>query len=107
MREGQLSAGHAACVADRRIDPITLARLAVWPRGLSVREVEKRAQGQAARASARKGPRRKTPRTADTVSLEGDLSATVGMPVSIEHDSGQAVRAPSRSVFIADLEGLV
>ena len=82
LHDGQLSAGHARALLTAD-DPLPLARAAV-AKGLSVRDVERRAK-------AKPGPRTKgggSPRSkdADTVALEGDLSAAVGMPVRIDHD---------------------
>jgi ParB family chromosome partitioning protein len=67
-------------------DPAAVARKAV-ARGLSVREVEKLARSGGMPGS---GGGRKRPggaKDADTLALEGDLSAALGMPVSIEHDT--------------------
>ena len=74
-----MSVGHARALLTAD-DPITLARLAV-ARGLSVREVEKRAKAKPP-GERKKRPAPKDAKDADTVALEGDLSATVGMPVS-------------------------
>jgi ParB family chromosome partitioning protein len=84
LHDGQLSAGHARALLTAD-DPLPLARAAV-AKGLSVRDVERRAKSpskpkaKAASASARG-------KDADTIALEGDLSASVGMPVRIDHDS--------------------
>lgn len=84
LRGGQLSAGHARALLTAE-DPIGLARAAV-AKGLSVRDVEKRARTRSTEGGgkATPGPHGKD---ADTVALEGDLSAALGMPVSIEHDA--------------------
>lgn len=83
LREGRLSAGHARALITTE-NPSDLARQAV-ARGLSVREVEKLAKsgGQSGKVGKRA---QKTEKDADTRALEGDLSAAVGMSVSIEHD---------------------
>ena len=82
VREGGLSAGHARALITSD-DPVGLARRAVAG-GLSVREVERLAKGPpAARREPRQPPQ---PKPADTVALENDLSAHLGMRVSIEHD---------------------
>lgn len=83
VRGGQLSAGHARALLTTP-DPMGLARKAI-ANGWSVREVET----QAKRASAPRSPvRRRTGpiKDADTAALEGDLSAAIGMPVSIDYD---------------------
>lgn len=86
VRTGQLSAGHgrALLTAD---DPIDLARKAV-AQGWSVRDVEKHAK-KSDEGQKQKRPRRPgaSAKDADTVALEGDLSAAIGMPVSIDHDT--------------------
>ncbi|MBV7411013.1 ParB/RepB/Spo0J family partition protein [Maritimibacter sp. DP1N21-5] len=85
VREGRLSAGAARAMITAD-DPLSIARQAI-SKGLSVREIEKLAKG----APEKKAPSRPaTYRTkdADTVALEGDLSATLGMKVSIDHKTG-------------------
>lgn len=89
VREGVLTSGHARALITTD-DPVTLARRVV-EKGLSVRETERLAK--AARSGA-EGEAPTPPRTrggraekdADTRALEDDLSANLGMPVSIEHD---------------------
>jgi ParB family chromosome partitioning protein len=84
LRDGRLSAGHARALITTD-DPAGLARQAV-ARGLSVREVEKLAKSG---GSSSKGGRKANPageKDADTRALEGDLSAALGMAVSIDHD---------------------
>jgi ParB family chromosome partitioning protein len=84
LRDGRLSAGHARALITTD-DPAGLARQAV-ARGLSVREVEKLAKSG---GSPGKGGRKANPageKDADTRALEGDLSAALGMTVSIDHD---------------------
>lgn len=84
LRDGRLSAGHARALVTTD-DPAGLARQAV-ARGLSVREVEKLAKSG---GSSSKGGRKANPageKDADTRALEGDLSAALGMAVSIDHD---------------------
>lgn len=85
LRAGDLSAGHARALLTAD-DPIALAHKAI-ANGWSVRDVEKHAKpGGTTRSTGRAG--RTTPaKDADTVALEGDLSATLGMTVSIEHDA--------------------
>ena len=100
LRAGQLSAGHARALLTAD-DPLALAREAV-AKGLSVRDVEKRAKAKPG------GEAKKRPPTggkdADTVALEGDLSATLGMPVAIAHDAASGGGAVT--IRYADLEKL-
>ncbi|MEJ6393307.1 ParB/RepB/Spo0J family partition protein [Gymnodinialimonas sp. 2305UL16-5] len=83
--DGRLSAGHARALITAD-DPVGLARKAVSA-GMSVREVERAAKtasgdgGQAQRPAARS-------KDADTIALERDLTASIGMKVSIDHDQG-------------------
>ncbi len=83
LRSGKLSAGHArALVTSPRA--AELARQVVQ-KGLSVRETEKLAT--AAPDSGRKGGggRGATEKDADTLAIESDLSANLGMSVKIDH----------------------
>lgn len=84
LRNGLISAGHARALLAMD-DPITIAR-AIVDKGLSVREAEKLARGGNAPKQTK---RRAAPqKDADTVALESDLSATLGMHVSIDHEAG-------------------
>ena len=82
---GQLSAGHARALVGHH-DAVTLAR-EVIQRKLSVRETE---------SLARKGPAIKkrsvtgapVPKDADTIQIENELSAALGMKVTIDHPTG-------------------
>jgi ParB family chromosome partitioning protein len=87
VREGALSAGHARALVGAP-DALALARTAV-DRGLSVRDTEALVKTAAAKAAAGGRARRSAGRDADTRSLEADLSAALGLTVSIRHRSGQ------------------
>jgi ParB family chromosome partitioning protein len=82
--DGRLSAGHARALIGLP-NAVELAERAV-KRGLSVREVERLAT--AAKPAASRRPRQTAEKDADTLALEGDLSATLGMPVVIRHRPG-------------------
>ncbi|MDX1782054.1 MAG: ParB/RepB/Spo0J family partition protein [Thalassovita sp.] len=91
LREGKLSAGHARALITSD-DPLTLAKKVIHS-GLSVRETEKLAKKPVSNifnesAKAERAPKA-LEKDADTRALEGDLSAALGMKVSIDHDSGQ------------------
>ncbi len=90
LREGKLSAGHARALVTAD-DPSALARTVV-AKGLSVREVERLAKKPAEEGGKKRAPapRRKD---ADTLALEGDLSAAMGLKVIIEHKPGQEAGA--------------
>jgi ParB family chromosome partitioning protein len=99
LRDGKLTAGHARAMITA-LDPIRLARDTV-SKGLSVREVERLAQKP--RDAAPKAPAALRSKDADTVALENDLSAALGLKVSIAAkgaQSGQVV------VAYADFEEL-
>jgi len=90
LREGAMTAGHARALITAE-DPVALARLVV-KKGLSVRETEKLAKDEArnifapGKTPAERGSQEKD---ADTRALEGDLSAGLGMKVTVEHKPGQ------------------
>ncbi|MDA7423406.1 ParB/RepB/Spo0J family partition protein [Thalassococcus lentus] len=89
VSEGVLSAGHARTMVTAD-DPEGLAK-AVVQRGLSVREAEKLAKGDTP-SGKQKNPASKSQtstKDADTKALEGDLSAALGMKVTIDHAAGK------------------
>jgi ParB family chromosome partitioning protein len=85
LRDGQLSAGHARALLTAD-DPIGLARKTV-ANGWSVRDVEKHAKSIASPRSHGKPRQAGGAKDADTIALEGDLSASLGMTVTIDHDT--------------------
>jgi ParB family transcriptional regulator, chromosome partitioning protein len=91
LRDGQLSAGHARALITAP-DPVGLARKVIQ-QGLSVRETEKlakdRGPGEPAAGHIQPRPRTSSDKDADTRALEADLSANLGMKVTIQHDKGQ------------------
>lgn len=85
--DGALSAGHARALITAD-DPSTLAKKIVQG-GLSVRDAEKLVKAE--KAPIRPKPAKSSPsgeKDADTRALEGDLSAAIGMKVSIAHKDG-------------------
>ncbi len=83
VREEKLSAGHARALITAE-DPEALARQVI-ARGLSVRETEKLAKKSAP------APRTKASqleKDVDTIQLEKDMEASLGMKVSIDHKQG-------------------
>ncbi|OWU85986.1 chromosome partitioning protein ParB [Oceanicola sp. 22II-s10i] len=104
LRDGQLSMGHARALITAS-DPVALARQVV-DRGLSVREAEKLAKpaetGAAQPRSSK--PRAGAEKDADTRALEADLSAAIGMQVSIDHKPG--TEAGSLTVSYENFDGL-
>lgn len=91
LRDGKLSAGHARALITAD-DPASLARKVIEA-GLSVRETERLAKrGDVATddsGAAKARSRKPSEKDADTRALEADLSANLGMKVSIQHDNGQ------------------
>ena len=90
LKEGKLSIGHARALITT--DNATSIARQVVEGGLSVRETEKLvkrlAQGS---ENSDVTPKQRVPsaadKDADTKALEGDLSAAIGMSVSVNHDS--------------------
>ncbi|MEL7252678.1 MAG: ParB/RepB/Spo0J family partition protein [Pseudomonadota bacterium] len=90
VKDGQLSAGHARALITSD-DPVGLAKLAI-KKGLSVRDVEKMAKSFSAETGSKPQkakPSAPTEKDADTKALEQDLSANLGMKVSVDHAQGQ------------------
>ncbi|MCW1950279.1 MAG: ParB/RepB/Spo0J family partition protein [Octadecabacter sp.] len=86
LQNGKLSAGHARTLVGHP-DAANLAAQIVQS-GLSVRDAEKLTK--ATKASTKKTSRAKTgSKDADTVQIENDLSAQLGMRVSINHAEGK------------------
>ncbi|MFV2051193.1 ParB/RepB/Spo0J family partition protein [Aliiroseovarius sp. YM-037] len=85
LRSGALSAGHARALITTD-DPSSLAKQVV-DRGLSVRETERLAKQPT--SPTPKAKTRTTEKDADTKALEGDLSANLGMKVTVDHKPGQ------------------
>lgn len=85
LADGELSSGHARALITTT-DPVGLGRI-VADRGLSVRETEKLAKDS---GQAKRGTMPAPAKDADTQALESDLSAALGMKVTVDHkaDSG-------------------
>jgi len=87
LRDGKLSVGHARALITAT-DPEALAKKIISA-GLSVRQTESlvKSEGQTP-AFKPKPTQTSTSRDADTVALEGDISAALGMKVILNHPSG-------------------
>lgn len=86
LADGRLSAGHArTLVGHPEADKLAAE---IVKKGLSVRETEK-----LAKSSKSEKPRKTVTKTAvkdaDTVQIESDLAAHLGMPVQISHAAGK------------------
>jgi ParB family transcriptional regulator, chromosome partitioning protein len=87
VREGKLTAGHARALVPTP-NPLELARIVI-AKGLTVRQTEELAQTALNKVQRPKGSQRRSrEKDADTRALEGDLSANLGMSVSIDHEAG-------------------
>ena len=89
LDDGRLSAGHARTLVG--LDNAEKLAKRIVSGGLSVRQAERLAKGGGGRGGGRGGGLGKD---ADIVALEGDISAAVGLPVTIHHkgESGGEVR---------------
>ena len=90
VRKGDLSAGHARTLVTAD-DPVKLANQIIAG-GLSVRAAEalvKKAQSGDDAAPAKKARSSAEEKDADTRALEGDLSANLGLKVTLNHKPGQ------------------
>jgi ParB family transcriptional regulator, chromosome partitioning protein len=101
LRKGALSAGHARALITAE-NPSALAAQVV-ARGLSVREVERLAKSPKTTNKKSNGSKTRD-KDADTVALEGDLSAALGMKVTIDHKPGQ--EAGTMTIRYTTLEAL-
>ncbi|NOX39585.1 MAG: ParB/RepB/Spo0J family partition protein [Alphaproteobacteria bacterium] len=84
LREGKLSAGHARALVTAE-NPGELARQIISKR-LSVRQAEKLAKSKAPKQESSNVIKQE--KDADTVALELDLAANIGMKVTISHNAG-------------------
>mgnify|MGYP005839853625 CR=1 FL=1 len=90
LRDGRLSAGHARALITAE-DPAELARKVIQT-GLSVRQTEKLAkarQDNIFSETEKKASRSDHDKDADTKALEGELSASLGMKVVVNHKPGK------------------
>lgn len=83
LRDGRLSAGHARALVPAE-DPVALAR-AIIAKGLSVRQAEALAKSNKVGVQKRQ---LKPTKDADTKALENDLTAQLGVKVTIDHKAG-------------------
>ncbi len=104
LRSGNLSAGHARALVVTP-DPVALARQVVG-RGLSVRETERLAKGNDLRPEPSVSRGAKPPKDADTVALERDLSANLGMKVQIAHGGDGGGEVTIRYANLEELDEL-
>lgn len=104
IRAGKLTAGHARALVGAA-DPTALA-IKIANNGLSVREAEKLAMAEVTRAGKRRPKTGQAEKDADTRAIESDLSANLGMTVTIDHagpDEGGTLRIRYRSLDQLDM----
>ncbi len=91
VRNGQLTAGHARALITSD-DPMALAQRVI-KKALSVRETERLAKTGIDNVFTPSGKSKRgagaSEKDADTHALEGDLSAALGMKVSVDHTKGE------------------
>ncbi|MFO7856996.1 MAG: ParB/RepB/Spo0J family partition protein [Paracoccaceae bacterium] len=101
LEAGRISAGHARALIGSP-DPARLAA-EVAARGLSVRQTEALAR----RIKIDPSPqRRRAEKDPDTMALEADLTAALGLSVRIEHKSGSEGAAGELRIIYKDLDEL-
>lgn len=104
VRTGKLSAGHARTLIGAP-DPLSLA-LKVVNQGLSVRETEKLARKIVQKKPGGPKSAKNSEKDADTRAIEADLSANLGMGVSIDHGTageGGTLRIQYRTLDQLDM----
>ena len=103
LQNGQISAGHARALVPA-VDPVALARQII-SKGLSVRQAE--ALAKAKRPSVTQKRRLKPTKDADTRAIENDLTAHLGVKVSIDHKvGGQSGELRIKYSDLEQLDGL-
>lgn len=101
LREGALTAGHARALLTAP-DPVGLA-MQVVDRGLNVRQTEALAAAKPRPAAPERPP---AERDRETVALERELSAQLGLRVAIKHEGG-AGQVTIRYRDLDQLDGLL
>ena len=86
VQQGLLSMGHARALLAAE-NPVDLAKQVI-AKGLSVRETERLAKQSGTLTESKPKSSQSQDKDADTRALEGDLSAQLGVAVSIAHKAG-------------------
>ncbi|TYO88872.1 ParB/RepB/Spo0J family partition protein [Oceanicella actignis] len=102
LAAGRLSAGHARALITAE-DPAALAERVI-AQGLSVRETERLVKDQKTKATA--APKPRVVKDPDTLALEADLSASIGLPVKIEHKGEKGGEVRLRYASLEELDGI-
>jgi ParB family chromosome partitioning protein len=101
LREGALTAGHARALLTSP-DPVALA-MQVVDRGLNVRQTEALAATKPRAAAPERAP---VERDRETVALERELSAHLGLRIAIRHEGGPG-QVTIRYRDLDQLDGLI
>jgi ParB family chromosome partitioning protein len=104
VNAGDLSAGHARALLSVR-DPDSVAKRIV-SHGLTVRDVERIAQGEAAEGIETRSATARRVKDADTKALERALSDVTGLAVSIDHKAGGGGVVAIRYATLEQLDAL-
>jgi ParB family transcriptional regulator, chromosome partitioning protein len=104
VNAGELSAGHARALLAVR-DPDSVAKRIV-SHGLTVRDVERIAQGEAGSDVETKSAVPRRVKDADTKALERALSDVTGLAVSIDHKAGGGGVVAIRYATLEQLDAL-
>ncbi len=103
LQNGQISAGHARALVPAN-DPVALAR-EIISKGLSVRQAE--ALAKAKKPGVKQKRQLKPAKDADTRAIENDLTAHLGVKVSIDHKAGgQSGELRIKYTDLEQLDGL-
>lgn len=100
--EGKLSQGHARALIGH--DDAQKMADHIFAKGLSVRDAEKLAKQGLTKPKSAKSNGISSTKDADTLQLEGELSATLGMKVAIDHKAN--AQGGKISITYKDLEQL-
>lgn len=102
LRNGDLTAGHARALVG--LDDAEAIAKRIVAKSLSVRDAERLAKSAKSDDTPSKSPRTAVGKDADTRALEGDLTAALGLSVSITH--GRAGEGGHVSIRYRDLDQL-
>lgn len=86
VQDGRLSSGHARALITAK-DPVALAAQVI-KKGMSVRQTEALVKSESKSEAKKSTSAKSVGKDADTVALEGDLSAALGLKVTLNHPSG-------------------
>ncbi len=99
--KGQLTAGHARALVGRD-DALALAR-EIANSGMSVRDIEGRVSSQPGKTGTAKAP---SPKSADTIALERDVSNAIGLKVDIKLKGNEESGRGTLSITFKNLDQL-